>query len=33
MPVILRKLTEKGTLLAEIDYETGGRPRMRYKIT
>ena len=29
----LNYLTEKGTLLAEIDYETGGRPRMRYKIT
>ena len=29
----LNYLTEKGLLLSEIDYETGGRPCMRYKIT
>ncbi|MBQ8400138.1 MAG: response regulator [Clostridia bacterium] len=27
----LNYLTEKGVLLSEIDYETGGRPCMRYK--
>ena len=27
----LNYLAEKGILLSEIDYETGGRPCMRYK--
>ena len=27
----LNYLTEKGILLSEIDYETGGRPCMRYR--
>ena len=29
----LNHLTEKGILLSEIDYETGGRPCMRYRIS
>ena len=29
----LNYLTEKGVLLSEIDYETGGRPCMRYKLS
>ena len=29
----LNHLTEKGILLSEIDYETGGRPCMRYKLS
>ena len=29
----LNHLAEKGVLLSEIDYETGGRPCMRYKLT
>ena len=29
----LNYLTEKGILLSEIDYETGGRPCMRYRIS
>ena len=29
----LNYLTEKGILLSEIDYETGGRPCMRYKLS
>ena len=29
----LNHLAEKGILLSEIDYETGGRPCMRYKLT
>ena len=29
----LNFLTEKGILASEIDYETGGRPCMKYKIT
>lgn len=29
----LNHLTEKGVLLSEIDYETGGRPCMRYKLS
>ena len=28
----LNYLAEKGTLLSEIDYETGGRPCMRYRL-
>ena len=28
----LNYLAEKGILLSEIDYETGGRPCMRYKL-
>ena len=29
----LNHLTEKGVLLSEIDYETGGRPCMRYRLS
>ena len=29
----LNHLTEKGILFSEIDYETGGRPCMRYKLS
>ena len=29
----LNYLTEKGILLSEIDYETGGRPCMRYRLS
>ena len=29
----LNHLTEKGILLSEIDYETGGRPCMRYRVS
>ena len=29
----LNHLTEKGILLSEIDYETGGRPCMRYRLS
>ena len=29
----LNYLTEKGILLSEIDYETGGRPCMRYRVS
>ena len=29
----LNHLAEKGVLLSEIDYETGGRPCMRYRLT
>ena len=29
----LNYLTEKGVLISEIDYETGGRPCMRYRLT
>ncbi|MBQ2866664.1 MAG: response regulator [Clostridia bacterium] len=29
----LNHLAEKGELLSEIDYETGGRPCMRYRLT
>lgn len=29
----LNHLTEKGFLLSEIDYETGGRPCMRYRVS
>ena len=29
----LNYLTEKGVLLSEIDYETGGRPCMRYRLS
>ena len=29
----LNHLTEKGVLISEIDYETGGRPCMRYRIS
>ena len=29
----LNHLAEKGVLFSEIDYETGGRPCMRYKLT
>ena len=29
----LNHLAEKGVLLSELDYETGGRPCMRYKLT
>ena len=28
----LNYLAEKGVLLSEIDYETGGRPCMRYRL-
>ena len=28
----LNHLAEKGILLSEIDYETGGRPCMRYRL-
>ena len=29
----LNYLTEKGILFSEIDYETGGRPCMRYRLS
>lgn len=29
----LNYLTEKGVLISEIDYETGGRPCMRYRLS
>jgi response regulator of citrate/malate metabolism len=29
----LNHLSEKGILLSEIDYETGGRPCMRYRVS